>query len=412
MESQTSALSDRVRDLVRQRRIDPRSDADSVRQAAIDVIAEHESRSLTGAVRSLDEPEIVIGQIVAEVSGFGALQAYLDDDSVEEIWINDPSRVFIARDGRHELTALILTTEQVRELVERMLSSSGRRLDISQPFVDAMLPGGHRLHVVLDGISRNFAAVNIRKFVARAHSLDDLVTLGTLNVRGAAFLHASVAAGLNIVVSGGTQAGKTTLLNCLAASIPGAQRLVSVEEVFELQCGHPDWVAMQTRQAGLEGTGEISLRVLVKEALRMRPSRIIVGEVRAAECLDMLLALNAGLPGMASIHASSARQALVKLCTLPLLAGDNIGSRFVVPTVATSVDLVVHTGIAPDGSRAVREIVAVTGRVENDLIECEPVFVRRSGELERAHGTPLRREAFDQVGIDLDEVLGVGRWAP
>lgn len=320
--------------------------------------------------------------------------------------------MFIARDGRHELTSLILNAEQVRELVERMLSSSGRRLDISQPFVDAMLPGGHRLHVVLDGISRGFSAVNIRKFVARAHSLTDLVTLGTLDQQGAAFLDASVRAGLNIVVSGGTQAGKTTLLNCLAASIPGSQRIVSVEEVFELQCGHPDWVAMQSRQAGLEGTGAIDLRILVKEALRMRPSRIIVGEVRAAECLDLLLALNAGLPGMASIHANSARQALIKMCTLPLLAGDNIGSRFVVPTVASSVDLVVHTGLDADGSRAVREIVAVTGRVENDLIESDAVFLRRDGRLERGHGMPLRREAFDQAGIDLDAILGAGRWAP
>ncbi|MEJ7634009.1 ATPase, T2SS/T4P/T4SS family [Aeromicrobium sp.] len=412
MESSTSALSERVRDLVRQRRIDPRTDTGSVRQVALDVIAEHESRSLTGAVRSLEEPELVVGQIVADVSGFGPLQQFLDDESVEEIWINDPARVFIARAGRHELTSLILTSDQVRELVERMLSSSGRRLDISQPFVDAMLPGGHRLHVVLDGISRGFAAVNIRKFVARAHSLADLVSLGTLDQRSAGFLDASILAGLNIIVSGGTQAGKTTLLNCLAASIPGSQRLVSVEEVFELQCGHPDWVAMQTRQAGLEGTGEISLRILIKEALRMRPSRLIIGEVRSAECLDLLLALNAGLPGMASIHANSARQALVKMCTLPLLAGDNIGSRFVVPTVASSVDLVVHTGIDADGSRAVREIVAVTGRVENDLIESEPVFVRRGGRLERGPGVPLRREAYEQAGVDLDGVLGVGRWAP
>ncbi|GAA3527591.1 ATPase, T2SS/T4P/T4SS family [Aeromicrobium panaciterrae] len=412
MDSQAPALAERVRDLVRERRIDPRTDADSVRRAALDAIAEHESRSLTGAVRSLDEPDLVVGQIVADVSGFGPLQPYLDDETVEEIWINEPSRVFIARAGRHELTSVILSGEQVRELIERMLSSSGRRLDISQPFVDAMLPGGHRLHVVLEGIARGFAAVNIRKFVARAHSLDDLVTLGTIDSRAAEFLTASVLAGLNIVVSGGTQAGKTTLLNCLAAAIPGSQRLVSVEEVFELQCGHPDWVAMQTRQAGLEGTGSIDLRSLVKEALRMRPSRVIVGEVRSAECLDLLLALNAGLPGMASIHANSAKQALVKMCTLPLLAGDNIGSRFVVPTVASSVDLVVHTGIDPDGSRAVREIATVTGRVENGLIESEPVFVRRAGRLERGHGAPLRREAFELVGIDLDDVLGVGRWAP
>ncbi len=412
MDSQAPALAERVRDLVRERRIDPRTDAESVRRAALDVIAEHESRSLTGAVRSLDEPDLLVGHIVANVSGFGPLQAFLDDESVEEIWINEPSRVFIARAGRHELTSVILTTEQVRELVERMLSSSGRRLDISQPFVDAMLPGGHRLHVVLDGIARGFSAVNIRKFVARAHSLEDLVALGTIDQRAAEFLHASVLAGLNIVVSGGTQAGKTTLLNCLAASIPGSQRLVSVEEVFELQCGHPDWVAMQTRQAGLEGTGAVELRALIKEALRMRPSRIIVGEVRAAECLDLLLALNAGLPGMASIHANSAKQAMVKMCTLPLLAGENIGSRFVVPTVASSVDLVVHTGIDPDGSRAVREVATVTGRVENGLIESEPVFMRRAGRLERGHGAPLRRDAYELVGIDLDEILGAGRWAP
>ncbi len=411
MDPQASVLVDRVRDLVRQRRIDPRTDTASVRIAALDAIAEHEARSLTGAVRTLEEPEAMIGQIVADVSGFGPLQVLLDDETVEEIWINEPTRVFVAREGRHELTSLILTPEQVRELVERMLSSSGRRLDVSQPFVDAMLPGGHRLHVVLDGIARGFAAVNIRKFVAKAHSLEDLVTLGTIDGASATFLDASVRAGLNIIVSGGTQAGKTTLLNCLAASIPGSQRLVSLEEVFELQTGHPDWVAMQTRQAGIEGTGTIDLRMLVKEALRMRPSRIIIGEVRAAECLDLLLALNAGLPGMASIHANSARQALVKMCTLPLLAGDNIGSRFVVPTVAASVDLVVHTGIDGEGVRAVREIVAVTGRVENGLIESEPVFVRRDGRLERGHGVPLRREAFEQAGIDLDEALAVGRWA-
>lgn len=412
MDSQEAVIADRVRDLVRQRRIDPRLDADSVRRAAVEAITEHESRSLTGAVRPLDEPEILIGQIVADVSGLGPLQALLDDDTVEEVWINEPSRVFVARGGQHELTSVILTDEQVRELIERMLSSSGRRLDISSPFVDAMLPGGHRLHVVLSGISRGFAAVNIRKFIAAAHSLDDLVTLGTLDAPAAAFLEASVRAGLNVIVSGGTQAGKTTLLNCLAASIPGTQRLISVEEVFELQCGHPDWVAMQTRQAGLEGTGTIDLRMLVKEALRMRPSRIIVGEVRAAECLDLLLALNSGLPGMASIHANSARQALVKMCTLPLLAGDNIGSRFVVPSVAASVDLVVHTGLDAHGHRAVREIVAVTGRVENGLIESEAVFTRRAGRLERGHGLPVRREAFEQAGIDLDAVLGVNRWEP
>lgn len=411
MDQLAPAFADRVRVLVRERRIDPRTDTDGVRRAALEVIADHDRRSLNGSVRPVEQPEQVVGRILADVSGYGPLQVFLDDPTVEEVWINQPDRVFVARDGRSELTSVILTADQVRELVERMLSSSGRRLDISQPFVDAMLPGGHRLHVVLDGIARDFAAVNIRKFVAKAHQLNDLVALGTMNQSMADFLDASVRAGLNIVVSGGTQAGKTTLLNCLAASIPGSQRLISVEEVFELQCGHPDWVPMQARQAGLEGTGEIDLRALVKEALRMRPSRILIGEVRAAECLDLLLALNAGLPGMASIHANSAKQALVKMCTLPLLAGENIGARFVVPTVAASVDLVVHTGLAGDGRRAVREIVAVTGRVENDLIETEPLYERHGLSWRRGHGRPARAEAFALAGIDLDRVLlGAELW--
>lgn len=396
------ALTDRVRELVRERRIDPRRDGDAVRSAVLDAVAEHEALSLTGQVRSLDEPDRVVGELLADVAGLGPLQPLLDDPQVEEIWINEATRVFVARQGRHELTSVMLTPAQVSELVERMLLSSGRRLDVSSPFVDAMLPGGHRLHVVLEGISRGFSAVNIRKFVSRAATLDDLISLGTLDPLAADFLAASVLAGLNIVVSGGTQAGKTTLLNCLASAIPGSQRLITVEEVFELQGSHPDWVAMQTRQSGLEGTGGITLRTLVKEALRMRPNRIIVGEVRAEEALDMLLALNAGLPGMASVHANSAKQALVKLCTLPLLAGENISSRFVVPTVASSIDLVVHTGISPDGQRAVREIVAVTGRAENDVIETEAIFTRHDGQLVRGRGMPQRREAYEAVGVDLE----------
>jgi pilus assembly protein CpaF len=313
--------------------------------------------------------------------------------------------VFVARAGRHELTSTILDAVQVQELVEKMLKSSGRRIDLSSPFVDALLPGGHRLHVVLEGISRGFSAVNIRKFVVRASRLHDLVGLGSLTEQAAAFLDASVRAGLNVVVAGSTQAGKTTMLNCLAASIPGRDRVISVEEVFELRFSHPDWVAMQTRQRGLEGTGEIRLRDLVKESLRMRPSRVIVGEVRAEECLDLLLALNAGLPGMASLHANSAREALTKMCTLPLLAGENISARFVVPTVASSVDLVVHLSIGPDGVRRVEEVVAVPGRVENDVIETEPIFVRRGRRLVRTQGMPPRPERYDRIGLDVRALL-------
>jgi pilus assembly protein CpaF len=401
-------LDQHVRELVRREGVDPQRDSMVVRRIAEGVVHDHDERSLTGAVVPVPDPESVVGELVARVSGFGPLQPFLDDPAVEEIWINDPSRVFIARNGRHELTNLMLTSAQVQELVERMLKSSGRRIDISRPFVDAMLPEGHRLHVVLEGISRGFSAVNIRKFILRATRLEGLVELGSMPPPAAAFLEACVRAGLNILVAGGTQAGKTTMLNCLAAAIPGSERVVSVEEVFELRFPHPDWVALQTRQSGLEGTGEITLRDLVKESLRMRPSRVIVGEVRAEECMDLLLALNAGLPGMCTIHANSAREALVKMCTLPLLAGENISARFVVPTVASSVDLVVHLGIDPYGVRRVNEIAGVPGRVENDVIEVEPIFERTAGELRRTGGMPPRVELFERQGIDVHRLLNEG----
>jgi len=182
--------------------------------------------------------------------------------------------------------------------------------------------------------------------------------------------------------------------------------VITCEEVFELKVPLPDVVRMQTRQPNLEGAGEISLRHLVREALRMRPQRIVVGEVRQQECLDLLIALNSGIPGMCTIHANSAREAITKMCTLPLLAGENIGSRFVVPTVAGCVDIVVHLVTEPDGSRRVREIVAVSGRVEGDVVELEPIFAVRGERLVRIDGYPPHVERFERVGIDIACVLG------
>jgi pilus assembly protein CpaF len=398
-------LDSRLRDAVRRQGVDPLVDRAAVRRIAEDVVGEHDRQSLSGLVAPVDNQSAMLEELLARVAGFGPLQQYLDDPAVEEIWINDPSRVFVAREGRHELTTTILTRAQVDELVERLLKASGRRVDLSLPFVDATLPEGHRVHVVLNGISRGFSAVNIRKFVVRATCLEDLVDLGSLTPQAARFLHAAVVSGLNVLVAGGTQAGKTTLLNCLGSAIPGRDRIVSCEEVFELKFSHPDWVPMQTRQVGLEGTGAVSLRQLVTESLRMRPSRLVIGEVRSAECLDLLLALNAGLPGMATLHANSAREAVVNMCTLPLLAGENISSRFVVPTVAACLDLVVHVGIEADGQRRVREVVGVPGRVENDVIEIESIFELKDGRLARARGVPPRTERFEQAGFDLQRLL-------
>ena len=198
---------------------------------------------------------------------------------------------------------------------------------------------------------------------------------------------------------------QVALLNCLCAAIPARERVITCEEVFELRVPLPDVVSMQTRQPNLEGAGEIPLRRLVKEALRMRPSRIVVGEVRQEECLDLLIALNSGLPGMCSIHANSAREAIVKMCTLPLLAGENVGHNFVVPTVASCVDLVVHTAKDGSGQRRVREIVAVPGRVEGDVVEVADLFTTRGSRLVRADGFPPHPERFEWAGLDLARLL-------
>lgn len=282
-----SIVSDEVRELIRREGLDPGRDSAGLRRLVESAVASYDERSLTRALPPLADTGQAVKRVLDEVSGFGSLQAYLDDPSVEEIWINDPGRVFVSRSGVSELTTTILTAEEVRDLVERMLKFSGRRVDLGSPFVDASLPDGSRLHVVIPDITRSAYAVNIRKFTVVSTRIDDLVTLGTLTPHAADFLKASVAAGLNILVSGGTQAGKTTLLNCLIGAVPPQERIITCEEVFELRVSLRDWVAMQCRQPSLEGTGEIPLRRLVKEALRMRPNRLVVGEVRQAESLDL-----------------------------------------------------------------------------------------------------------------------------
>jgi pilus assembly protein CpaF len=404
--SAQAILEAEVRELVRRRGLDPIAEPDVVARLVDEVVSEYRDRAITSALPPLGDAVAATRTVLDAVAGFGPLQPLLDDPTVEEIWINEPGRVFIARHGRSELTTIILTAEHVAELVERMLRPTGRRIDLSTPFVDAMLPDGSRLHVVIPNITRRHMAVNIRKFAVGLRTLDELVGVGSITEQAARFLEASVVAGLNVLVAGGTQAGKTTMLNALCGAIPARERVVTVEEVFELSLRAPDVVAMQTRQANLEGTGEIPLRRLVKEALRMRPSRLIVGEVRQEECLDLLIALNSGLPGMCTLHANSAREALVKMCTLPLLAGENVSASFVVPTVAASVDLVVHLGLDASGARRVREIVGVAGRVEGDVIETTEIFATRRGRLERADGFPPHPDRYEAAGIDLVQALG------
>ncbi|QLL22803.1 CpaF family protein [Actinobacteria bacterium IMCC25003] len=317
---------------------------------------------------------------------FGPIADLIADPSVEEIWINSPQRIFVARGGKSQLINLVLTSDAVKQLVDRALIWSGRRLDLSQPFVDARLPDGSRLHVAIPEVTAEHWAVNIRKHLMRQKTLHELAAMEVMSLQIAEQLSLSVKNGENILVSGGTQAGKTTLLNALVSETPLSQRVITIEEVFELQPRVPDLIQMQTRGANLQGDGEITLRQLIKEALRMRPSRIIIGEVRQAEALDLLLALNSGLPGMGTLHANSARDAITKLQTLPLLAGENISHKFIAPTVASAIDLVVQVSLGVDGARRIVEVARVTGRYENDRAEIESIWRWNGNSYERGLG--------------------------
>ena len=394
-----------VRTRVRTGGISPHEEVVELRHMVEDILSQSNN-----AASDNESPQILVQNIANQISGFGLLQPLLDDPSVEEIWINEPGRIFIARNGKSELTSVILSDSEVRGLVERMLAASGRRVDLSNPFVDATLPDGSRLHVAIPDITRKHWSVNIRKFIMGSKSLEGLVSVGTLTDQSAAFLQACVVAGLNVIVAGATQAGKTTLMNALLNSAPSSERVVTCEEVFELQLTSPDWVALQTRQASLEGTGEIPLRRLIKEALRMRPSRLVVGEVRQEEALDLLVAMNAGMPSMCSLHANGAREAISKLCLLPMLAGSNVSAEFVIPTVASVVDIVVHTALRPDGTRRVQQITSVTGRVEGNSVETGDVFSFQDERLEPQGIFPGRLDRFHACNIDVASLVGAAKW--
>ena len=398
-------IADRVRTRVLREGVDLATDGSVAARYATEEVRRYSERALAGAHAQLGDEAGTARDVVASITGYGPLQPFFDDPTVEEIWINAPTRVFVARDGVAELTTVVLSDREVRELVERMLQHSGRRVDLSSPFVDASLPDGSRLHVAIPDVARAHWAVNIRKFRRSIRSLAQLVELGALPLQAAEFLRMNVLAGANILVSGATHTGKTTLLNALMSAARMGDRVVTVEETFELDLEVRDLVSLQCRQPNLEGTGEITLRRLIKEALRMRPDRLVVGEVREAESLDLLIALNSGLPGMCTIHANSARDALVKLCTLPLLAGRNIDSSFVVPTVASCIDLVVHLGIDRDGVRRVLEIAAPTGTTTDAAVDADAIFTRRGGDLVPTGARPARLEKFAAAGLDPELVL-------
>lgn len=355
--STSDSLIDRVRRAV--------LSGDELDDAISSEVRNFNERALRGAVPI----EVSEGDVTQRVTGFGFLQQYLDDPAVEEIWINDASAIFIARSGRHERIDAVFTTEDIRTLVERMLRQSGRRIDVSQPFVDASLPDGSRLHVVIPPITRNAWSINIRKFSPAVRTLDDLVARDTVTPEVRTLLSDAVALGRTILVSGATQAGKTTMVCALLAELDHGERVVTVEETFEIATRHIDTVGMQCRGSSLDGVGEVTLRRLVKEALRMRPTRLVVGEVRGDEALDLLVALNSGIPGLCTIHANSSQDAVRKLVTLCQLAG-GVSEAFVAATIVATIDLVVHCQMDSVGRRTVVDVSrpsSVSPRGEIDM---------------------------------------------
>lgn len=389
MSHPSALVADRVRSRLRAEGIDPSIDPEAAWRITHAEVRRHDDLALARGEALIDDEAACVREVMASLSGFGALQPLLDDPEIEEIWLNGSGHVHVAREGTAERTGLRLDDVSVRDLVERMLQSTGRRVDISQPFVDASLPDGSRLHVAIADVVRGSWAVNIRKFLPKYRSLDALAAQGMMPTDVAELLTTAMNDGRSVIVSGATHAGKTTMLGALLASCAGTQRIVTVEETFELAVEGPDLVSLQGRQASLEGTGEITLRRLVKEALRMRPDRLVVGEVRDAEALDLVLALNTGVPGACTVHANSATEAIEKLTILPLLAGRNIDRAFIAPALAASIDLVVHCVRDQAGRRHVQEIIAPTGDIDEGKVRTRSVYrarTRQSDDFGRERG--------------------------
>ncbi len=385
----------------------PHSEDEQRVRAIIDHEVEaYERRAVTTNSPLLIDAEALRRRLFDGVFGLGILQPLMDDPRIEEIIINGPLRIFAIRDGVKEPVSEIYfdSDDELRQLVKRIVSTAGRRLDEAAPMVDVRLPDGSRLNAVIPPAATRWTSVTIRKFAMRVHALDQLVELGALTDEASQFLQAAVQAGVNILVSGPTGSGKTTLLNALGASVGGLdERVVTVEEVPELQLDRqlPDCVALQVRGKNVEGVGEISIRDLVRNALRMRPTRIIVGEVRGAEALDMLLAMNTGHEGsLTTIHGNSPRDALDRLATLAMMAGERLGPEELARMVSRTIELVVQLRVtARTGQRKVASIFEVTG-IEGGVITGHEVWGLEKGRLVWRGRPPRCLERIVAQGIE------------
>jgi pilus assembly protein CpaF len=365
---------------------------------------------------ALDDRTRLESEIADDILGHGPLERLLADDSVTEIMVNGPSEIWIERQGRLSETSVRFTDEShLRRIINKMVAQVGRRIDESSPMVDARLPDGSRVNAIIPPLSLSGPLVTIRKFSRKRLDLDDMVRLGTLSTETAEFLQRAVHAQLNILVSGGTGSGKTTLLNALSEAIPDTERIVTIEDAAELQLNQRHVLRLEARPKNIEGEGEVPIRELLRNSLRMRPDRIIVGEVRGGEALDMLQAMNTGHDGsLSTVHANSPRDALARVETMVLMAGFDLPIRAVRQQSAAALDLIVHLERLEDGSRRVTSITEVQ-RMESDVITLQDLFefkfaeVNRDGivvgDLRPTGLRPLFVRKFEKRGVSLPTSL-------
>jgi pilus assembly protein CpaF len=330
------------------------------------------------------EREQLIVEVHHETFGLGPIEPLMQDPSVNDILVNGPHEVYVERRGRLERTKIIFRDNaHLLQVIDRIVSAVGRRVDESSPMVDARLPDGSRVNAIIPPLALDGPVLSIRRFARIPYRVSDLLAFGTLPPAIAEFLHAAVRARLNVLVSGGTGAGKTTLLNVLLNGIPESERIITIEDSAELQLQQGHVVRLETRPSNIEGAGAVTQRDLLRNALRMRPDRIIVGEVRGAEVLDMLQAMNTGHDGsLSTIHANSTRDALSRVETMVLMAGIALPMRAMRDYIASALDMIVHVARLADGSRKITRVTEVVG-VEEDVVTTQDIFVFEQEGIER-----------------------------